>query len=215
MNKLDPRVNNAADHSSDSSSKTHDDKHHLGRDAAIAGGATGAAYKFDESRHPHRVTDSNDPALTEADFDAQGNRITHPRSNAEPALEKLEDTVSGHHSGSRNPSSHEGLGSTSHTSGMTHPGRDVTAMGGAGALAEHEGLGYSGSGNTTGLGRSGYEDTTGVGSTSLGHHGSTSTDQHGHTKLHKEPPAAVRQELAGGRGGLMEDERNIPGGWNE
>ena len=134
LNKLDPRVDHKAGISDESTSKTTDDKHHSGRDAAIAGGAGTAAYKFDEKHHGHRVTDPNDSALTEADFDAQGKRITHARSNAEPALEKLEATVPGH-----GTHGHERIGDARETPAIqghhdSHHKGSAAAVG-AGALA--------------------------------------------------------------------------------
>jgi hypothetical protein len=130
-------------------------QHHLGRDGAIGAGGAGAlaAGEHEHNKHGHEVPLSEKPVGTDLGDKLHGVE----RNRGVP--------------GPTGYPGQEGYGSTTGTSGVGstgqhHYGRDAAAVGGAGALAEHEHRKHEGVGSS------------GVGNQSSGLTGDNATGQH-------------------------------------
>jgi hypothetical protein len=190
----------------------HDDKSHLGRDAALAGGAGGAAYEA-EKHHKNKEIDETQGKESHLGRDAalaggvsgaavggttMWDKLHKPTETTEPQGSVHSGTLAGTGTGYSDNIPSEARGATE-TSGDHHYGRDAALGGGAlgaGGLAAHEHKKHE-QPSTTGTSSSAeYPSTTGSSTTGP----STTTGEHHYGR------DAALGGAALGAGGLAEHE---------
>jgi hypothetical protein len=139
MNKLDPRVDAqpSSAYPTQIGSKNTDsskDGHHLGRDAAVAGGAGGAAYEYEHHKHDKDLTQAERDAKKQHKHDLKEEKKHH---HDEKSHLGRDTAVAGGAGGAAyEAEKHHKHKDIDQTTGKDHHlGRDSAAAGGAGGAA--------------------------------------------------------------------------------